>query len=380
MKVAIHFNADEPSLGGLYGPLLVSHTFRALLARPAGDLSSRVFVGDLMLHHRIADLKQKSRDQRVVDIRSTPERLIEDWKSPPSAIWRRYSAAKLDATLRHNVFVICFESIDLATAEWLHQKLTDLPAFLGALEIDDTSELHWQLYSNSLLPRYRLSGSSLYVFWDGPVLDPESVSKDVGAFEDLRKLPFESVQWLAQNGRFTIFDRYHDFPHASRVGEWRRRFGGLLAFVADNVVCGLSDVAPDLGDKLYAALNSFEGAETQEQLAQATASCRRVVEYVADRLFPPSTETPEEKVGPKHFRNRLRRFANETRRSNTNIDLVATSNALLSEQLEKLGDLANKGIHDEVYRAEVRRCLLRTVLLLDDILSFRTEPFEGRLS
>jgi hypothetical protein len=39
-------------------------------------------------------------------------------------------------------------------------------------------------------------------------------------------------------------------------------------------------------------------------------------------------------------------------------------------------DLANKGVHAEVYGAEARRCLLRTILLLDDIVPLKSGPFE----
>jgi hypothetical protein len=57
--------------------------------------------------------------------------------------------------------------------------------------------------------------------------------------------------------------------------------------------------------------------------------------------------------------------------SDTNIDLICASTALLGEQLEKLGNLVNKGVHAEVSRQEARRCLLRTIMALDDILSLK---------
>jgi len=48
----------------------------------------------------------------------------------------------------------------------------------------------------------------------------------------------------------------------------------------------------------------------------------------------------------------------------------------LFQQWDKLLDLANKGIHDEVYKEETRRCIIRTVMLLDDIISLKNEPFQ----
>jgi len=379
MKTAFHFNADHPSVAGPYGQKIQNHLFRTLLGRAFLAMSSRVFVGDLMLLRLASDRRDTAREEHVVDIGTSAERLIEQWYSPPFTIWRRFSAGAVAQTLKHRVYVVCLESIDLTLAEYLANELETSPAYLGALEVDDSCLIHWRLYSDVLLPRYKLIDRRLYVFWDGPALDQTGDSKNSAAFEDLRRLPFDDVQWLSLNGKYTIFDQYRDFPHARRVAEWRQRFGGILAFLADGVVSGLSDVAPDLGDKLYAALKTFEAAETAEELAQVTASCRRILEYAADCLFPPLTGTDSDKLGPKHFRNRLLRFATEARRSNSNIDLIASSNSALADQLAKLGDLANKGVHSDVYRAEVRRCLLRTVMLLDDIMSLKTDPFEGRL-
>lgn len=150
-----------------------------------------------------------------------------------------------------------------------------------------------------------------------------------------------------------------------------------MAFIADDVVHRLGDAAPDLGDKLWSMLKTFDGAETNEQFAQVTTACRRIVEYVSDQLFPPiEGEIEGRKLGTNQYRNRLLAFIDKTRRSDTNIDLVWVSTKTLSEQMEKLSELVNKGIHVEIYRTETRRCLLRTIILLDDITSLKVGAFE----
>ena len=211
------------------------------------------------------------------------------------------------------------------------------------------------------------------VFWDGLSED----DKDETLIEELSSQGFLDVDFESLNGKYTIFDEYHDFEHARRVAEWKRQSGSLLAFIADDVVHRLGDTAPDLNDKLWATLNTFSRAETNEELAQVTASCRRIVEYVSDQLFPPiEGEREGRKLGTKQYRNRLLAFADDSRRSDTNIDALTVSTATLSEQIEKLSNLANKGVHSEVYRAETRRCLIRTIILLDDIISLKSNPFE----
>jgi hypothetical protein len=51
------------------------------------------------------------------------------------------------------------------------------------------------------------------------------------------------------------------------------------------------------------------------------------------------------------------------------------STDLLFQQWEKLNKLANKGVHSDVFREETRRCVIRTILLMDDIVSLRRGPF-----
>lgn len=64
--------------------------------------------------------------------------------------------------------------------------------------------------------------------------------------------------------------------------------------------------------------------------------------------------------------------------SDTNIDMVTIATDNLYLQWNKLHELANKGMHAEVYRSEVRRCFIRTNLLLDDIIAMHPQPFDIR--
>ena len=64
--------------------------------------------------------------------------------------------------------------------------------------------------------------------------------------------------------------------------------------------------------------------------------------------------------------------------SDTNINMVTIATDNLYLQWNKLHELANKGVHAEVYRSEVRRCFIRTILLLDDIIAMHPQPFDIR--
>ena len=153
----------------------------------------------------------------------------------------------------------------------------------------------------------------------------------------------------------------------------------MLGFVADSVVTRLGDAVPDIGDRLWSALRTFDQAETTEQLSQVAATCRRIIEHVADRLFPPKEAvTDGRKLGSQHYRNRLLAFADQARRNDTAIDLICVSTDALNEQITRLLAVAQKGTHAEVYRSETLRCLLRTILLLDDLVALARGRFHIR--
>lgn len=276
--------------------------------------------------------------------------------------------------LNDEIFIICFETIEMQLADDLDDELWEKSkAYLGAMEVDDASYVHWFVYSNSIGARYRINNETASIFWDGT----SEESKDESTSERLIQLGFKDVSFESLNGKYTIFDEYHDFKHARSVAEWKRHCGNMLAFIADEVAHKLGDTAPDLGDKLWAALKTFNEAETNEEFSQVTASCRRIVEHISDELFPPIEEEVEgHKLGKSQYRNRLLAFVDKTRKSNTNIDLICVSKENLIGQIEKLSKLANKGTHSEVYRVETRRCLLRTIMLLDDIISLKVGAFE----
>lgn len=371
MKVGFHFHAMHKMIANTYYSIVCEEAiFSILLQHKNLSISSKIFAGDLLLKanaNHIRDTPQlKGFDEKF-------ETLISDWLHPVHSVWAKIIVERFKIAIMSEIFVVVFETIPMEIANYVHNELQDLPYYIGAIEVDDATKSHWVLYSNQLSPQYRMINKSLYIFWQGEDLG----EKDEGLLEELKDLPFDKIDFESLNGRYTIFDEYANFDQARRVAEWKYRTGNLLAFMAEDVVDRLSDAAPDVGNKLWTILDSFERAETNEQYSQVAVSCRRIVEYVTDQLLPPTNDSPEGyKLGTKEYRNRLLAFADSSRRSDTNIDLILVSTKTLAGQIEKLSALVNKGTHDEVYRVEARRCLLRTILLLDDVISLKRGAFE----
>lgn len=376
MKIAFHFDYTDDSLKNkLYVLAIIQVLIPAIVENEKHAPSSKVFVGDLLLGFLAYKTKSSSSTQIVQEFDpDTFEKVLDAWISPEYSRFNTLSEAAIESACKQQLFTFCFESIDTTQAKFLDKMFTEkCPSYRGAIEVDETSQVHWSVYSGSLIMMFRIMDRKLYVFYSGG-----DDGKDASLFELFSELaPEFDVEYESTNGKHSIFDKYHDFNHAKRVAILKNSLGDYLAFMVDEVLSRLGDSCPQLSNKLSAAINTFMRAETIEEYAQVSATCRRILEYVIDQLFPPvDADIDGSKLGKMHYRNRLLAFAEKERKSNTNIDLICVSTAMLREQTEKLEKLVNKGIHADIFQHECRRCIIRTITILDDICSLRSTPFD----
>lgn len=379
MKIALHFNADHEKYTGFYSYPIYDEIFGILLKHRKLNISSKIFVGDLLflLYSQEQIAEKVDGNTTSTTYRVNEEKyinLINSWLFSEENNWKKFNEDELEKSLSKNIFVVCFESIDHKNAEYLFENLKNYDSFIGAMEINDSNKTHWTLYGQALVPYARIVNKTLNLFHDSITSD----DLDTEMQKEFISLGFDSVEFEDLKLKYTIFDVYHNYEHARRIAEWKKGFGSSLAHIADNIVSELTDSAPDLGNKLWSALSTYDNAETNEQFAQVVTSCRRIFEYVTDCIFPPQDEPSDtgNSLKPDKYKNRIFEYAKTNRTSSTNIDLIIASTEVLFSQWSKLNSLANKGVHAEVFRDETRRCLIRTVLMLDDIISLKQGSFE----
>ncbi len=362
MKSAFHFNSASPGLGNPYGPPIERLVFSRVLNERRVRLATKVYLGDFPLHVLSPD-------------EETLEASAKLWRQQALNGWRRFTK-RMEGLTQTDIFVVCFESVGTEFSAKLHKLLSTEECYMGAVQVDDAARVHWELYSDCLTLRYRIADRAIAVLYDETTGDePLEADKDEET-KRLLEIGFSRVSFEETHGKHTFFDKYHSFQQARRVAEWKAKFGDILGFMADEVVCRLGDHIPELPDRLWTAIETFDNAETDEQYAQVSATCRRILEFVADRLFPPTDEVRDgRKLGHGNYRNRLLAFVEDQTTSRTHVELIASGLDLFAQHVEKLQDLANKGIHSEIQREGARRALLRTVFLLDDIVALRPESF-----
>ena len=371
MKIAFHFKCtgDEP---GNYIIPYEKEIILALKNHPQIAVSIKWFSGDLIFYDMASDRTENENGYTLSPNKDKFVYVVNKWLNPGTPIYQRINEERLRDAISGIIFCIGAENLDIDAINFIHERLLRFDKYIGALEIDEASEIHWILYSLQIGPRYRQVNDKLYIFWDGISED----SKRDDLIDEWKNKGFSCVEHESLNGRHTLFDGYHNFEHARRVAAFKKRTGYLLGYLVDDLISKLQDSCVEIGNKFWAALNSFERAETIEEYAHVATSCRRIIEYVTDNIFPPTDGDHNGfKLGKNNYRNRLLAFADRERKSDTNIDLISVSTKMLAEQLEKLNNLQNKGVHSEVMREEARRCLIRTIMILDDILALKISQF-----
>ncbi len=136
----------------------------------------------------------------------------------------------------------------------------------------------------------------------------------------------------------------------------------------------LSDAAPDVLEKLNAAIDRAFNDEDAEQRSQALLSCRRVLVAIADSIFPAQGKPRIGKDGKPHdiaatnYRNRLWAALEEAGVGETLAESVGATLTDLAARIDALDPLTHKGVHHAVSGRELSHAVIQTYLLAGEIL------------
>jgi hypothetical protein len=148
-------------------------------------------------------------------------------------------------------------------------------------------------------------------------------------------------------------------------------------YLREEVDNKLLDLNPELAEKLMVAFKSVS-SENPEEWSHALTTCRRLIEGIADELFPPTQEiTNGRKLGQAQYINRLWAFMDTAIESESNRKLAKAHIDLLGSYLENIHKLTNKGVHAALTKLEAVKTVFHTYLMLADILEY-LKPVEGK--
>ena len=151
--------------------------------------------------------------------------------------------------------------------------------------------------------------------------------------------------------------------------------------IRSRIDSSIGDAVPEAVRKLTSAHDNL-CSENPEDWSNAAHSCRRVLQDLADVVFPPQVKPrtaiidgqPKEiKLGREQYINRLMAYIEDSSESGRFIELVGSNLKYVGNRLEAIFRAAQKGSHSTVTKEEADRCVVYTYLLVGDILSLRPE-------
>jgi hypothetical protein len=135
----------------------------------------------------------------------------------------------------------------------------------------------------------------------------------------------------------------------------------------------LSEVASDVLEQFNAAYRRMNEGDIEAR-THALTSCRRILKSVADVVYPAKQQPVADSSGKQRdvsddkYISRLWQFLDESGIGRT---VKKSMNATLTDvgnRVDRLYELACKGVHDEVSTDEVEWCVVQTYILSGEIL------------
>lgn len=355
MNVALLFNSSHPSLGSWSESPVMERILRARVLQKTNRYL-RVSVGDVLSHSAVTQNRNRTKAELIQLCRSVYQpklfdRLIRD----------RLDVMHGEAT----VFCWLFQNMTTDIAEDLNVELHQEPWYLGMMDVDFANPIHLQLFRNWLPELYRIHGNHCAIFYSmGENEDPDIVEREI--FERHGFV----VEYEDSGARRTIFDNYDGAGHFKRVDDFCRVFGSFSGLSADEVsdlVLMLEELHPKLFDAFASAARAIERAETEEDLAQAALSGRRLMEAVAEYLFPARDgEWNGRKIGKAEYKNRLWAYIEQTIADAHLTDSTLLLN--LGGEVDRLVKLFNSGLHAGPTRKKVQTAFCDLVIWLTRLI------------
>lgn len=132
----------------------------------------------------------------------------------------------------------------------------------------------------------------------------------------------------------------------------------------------LFEIDPELAEQLMLSFKAISSS-SKEEWSQALTTCRRLLESLADSLYPAHDKTIDKITFKQNqYVNRLWQFMHEAIQSDTNKTLAKSHVDYLGSWLEKNNKATNKGVHDEVTQLEATKFVFHIYLMLADLLEY----------
>lgn len=156
----------------------------------------------------------------------------------------------------------------------------------------------------------------------------------------------------------------------------------VFSKIRETVDRGIGELVPAAVQKFVSVHDNLR-SENPEDWSNAVHSCRRILQDLADAVFPSRSEERTGqggrriKLGPDNYINRLVCFAEDNSGSERFKDLVGSHLSFLGDRLDAIFEAAQKGSHSVVRQEEANRYVVYTYMVVGDILALRKKMGKG---
>ncbi|GCF89777.1 hypothetical protein [Shewanella sp. M-Br] len=171
-----------------------------------------------------------------------------------------------------------------------------------------------------------------------------------------------------------LSDIYYELKYSIATED---SFSRIRLLVDNNI----ADLVPASLQKFSAIYDNLE-SENSEDWSNAVHSCRRVLQELADVLYPAREDAKIDvngkekviKLGPDSYINRLVAYAEEHSNSERFQEIVGSHMKFLGERLDAVFKAAQKGSHSEIVtKMEADRYVVYTYMIVGDLMSLKQE-------
>lgn len=150
----------------------------------------------------------------------------------------------------------------------------------------------------------------------------------------------------------------------------------IFSRIRERVNKSIGDAVPEATQKLSAVYDNLK-SENPENWSNAVHSCRRILQDLADAVFPAQADATKNingkekiiKLGKDNYINRLIAFIESQTHSDSFISIVGAHLEYIGERLDSVFQAAQKGSHDKIVsQEEADRYVVYTYLIVGDIL------------
>lgn len=189
----------------------------------------------------------------------------------------------------------------------------------------------------------------------------------------LRKNAAKSQQRLSSRRSFIyayVLRRNHELKFSGIAED-------IFSRVRERVDSSIGTHIPDAVQKLAAVYGNLQ-SENTENWSNAVHSCRRILQDLADAIYPARADATVDvggkpkviKLGPDNYINRLVAFAEERSSSERFHEIVGSNIRFMGERLDSVFRAAQKGSHANIVsKEEADRYVVYTYLIVGDLLT-----------